>query len=130
MLGLRGKLAILVAVAALAAAITATAAHAQFPYGNGADHSLSAGTTPNDISGDDNEWKFAATAEAGSPYASDPKELFGVRGAHVVDADPTVQTAWQTTVGRPDVTIAVLDSGIKWNERDTEMDLRRKVRLN
>ncbi|MFL5886664.1 MAG: S8 family serine peptidase, partial [Thermoleophilaceae bacterium] len=39
-------------------------------------------------------------------------------------------TAWETTTGRPDVTIAVLDSGIKWNDHNAMVDLRRKVRLN
>ena len=47
-----------------------------------------------------------------------------------MDADASADTAWQTTTGRPDVTIAVLDSGIKWNEADAMSDLRRKARLN
>src|SRR3954451_4405354 len=85
------------------------------------------GQVPNDL--DDQEWKLAATPEAGSPYAHDPLELYGVRGAHVVDA-ADVDTAWQTTTGRTDVTIAVLDSGIKWNSESAMQDLRRKVRLN
>ncbi|MGI8513189.1 MAG: hypothetical protein ACR2NH_11255, partial [Solirubrobacteraceae bacterium] len=55
-------------------------------------------------------------------------ELCGVRGASVVDDNATfafppclpdtggtrpINTAWQITTGRPDVAIAVLDSGIK-----------------
>jgi len=86
--------------------------------------------TPNDVAGDGNDWKFAATPEPLSPYTSDPKELFGVRGAHVVDASASVDTAWQTTTGRPDVTISVLDSGIKWNDFSAMIDLREKLRLN
>ena len=39
-------------------------------------------------------------------------------------------TAWETTLGRPDVTIAVMDSGIKWNDAGAMSDLRLKVRLN
>ena len=39
---------------------------------------------------------------------------------------PALDTAWQVTTGRPDVTIAVLDSGIKWNDdrRDEERPLQ------
>ena len=63
----------------------------------------------------------------GSPYTTSAQELFGVRGAHVVDSNPAVGTAWQTTVGRPDVTIAVLDSGIKWYDQGSMADLRSKI---
>jgi hypothetical protein len=56
-------------------------------------------------------------------------ELCGVRGASVVDdratvppatgsclsAGSPVKTAFEVTTGRPDVVIAVLDSGIKWS---------------
>ena len=119
-----------IALCALALALIATPASADFPYGSPPDYNLGAGVTPNDLNDDGNDWKYAATAEAGSPYTSDPKELFGVRGAHVVDPDPTVNTAWQTTVGRPDVSISVLDSGIRWDDRGAMEDLRDKVRLN
>src|SRR5919201_1247012 len=54
---------------------------------------------------------------------ANPAELFGVTGM-------SVDRAWQVTTGRPDVTIAVLDSGIKWNDVGAMSDLRRKVRLN
>ena len=37
-------------------------------------------------------------------------------------------TAWMTTTGRPDVTIAVLDSGIEWNNPGAMDDLRFKLR--
>ena len=43
---------------------------------------------------------------------------------------PAGDTAWETTTGRPDVTIAVLDSGIKWNDAGAMVDLRKKTRLN
>lgn len=38
----------------------------------------------------------------------------------------SLDRAWQTTLGRDDVVIAVLDSGIRWNQAD----LRRKIWLN
>jgi Subtilase family len=110
--------------------IGAVPAYGDFPYGAPPDYNLAPGVTPSDLSGDSNDWKFAATPEAGSLYTTDPNELFGVRGAHVVDPSASVDTAWQTTVGRPDVAISVLDSGIKWNDRDAMVDLRKKIRLN
>jgi Subtilase family len=110
--------------------VSAVPAYADFPYGTAPDNKLGPGVTPNDLSGDSNDWKFAATPEAGSPYTSDAKELFGVRGAHVVDPNAAIDTAWQTTTGRPDVAIAVLDSGIKWYDRGNMIDLRKKIRLN
>src|SRR6187399_138146 len=110
--------------------VGAVPAYADFPYGTPPEYKLGPGVTPNDLNQDDNDWKFAATAESGSPFTSDPTELFGVRGAHVVDANASVDTAWQTTTGRPEVTISVLDSGIRWDERSTMLDLRKKIRLN
>ena len=78
------------------------------------------------------EDQYAATAAPGSPWASSARELTGVRGAHLVDrsTDPSVKTAWQTTTGRADVVISVLDSGILWNSAlisNRMKDLRRKV---
>lgn len=72
---------------------------------------------PNDYLGGQT-WKFAIEP-TGNPE---------------VDADPTdpsskgmaVDRAWTTSTGRPDVTVAVLDSGIDWEDGD----LRKKVRLN
>ena len=95
---------------------------AAFPY----EHDPA--RAPSDLSGK-LEWMYAATPEPGNePVNSDPQELHGVRGASLVDkAD--VDYAWRTTTGRPDVTIAVLDSGIKWNDRTAMLDLRKKTRL-
>ncbi len=87
---------------------------------------------PNDYTGDGNEFKFAATPDSGNgpQINNNPVELNGVRGAHVFDAADSAATAFKTTLGRPDVTISVLDSGIKWNDAGAMSDLRRKVRLN
>ena len=49
------------------------------------------------------------------------EELFGVTGA-------SIDRAWETTTGRPDVLIAVLDSGIRWAEQ--QGDLVDKFYLN
>jgi hypothetical protein len=101
----------------------AGSAWAAFPY----DYN---GTAPNDLQGKV-EWMYAATPEPGNTLVNaDPRELGGVRGASLVDRDPSVETAWQTTTGRPDVTIAVLDSGIEWNDLGAMRDLRTKTRLN
>jgi hypothetical protein len=93
---------------------------------------LNPGETPNDLGGDGNSFKFAATNDpSNGPHINgNPVELNGVRGAHVDDASPAAQTAWMKTTGRPDVSIAVLDSGIKWNDARAMSDLRLKVRLN
>src|SRR5918992_600185 len=101
----------------------AGSAWAAFPY----DYD---GTAPSDLQGKV-EWMYAATPEPGNTLVNaDPRELGGVRGASLVDRDPTIETAWQRTTGRPDVTIAVLDSGIEWNELEAMRDLRAKTRLN
>jgi subtilase family protein len=116
-------------LAALAAPVST--ALATFPYGTGPQYKVG-NETPGDLAGDDNDWKFAATPESLAPpsVTSDPRSLFGVRGAHVADATDAPTTAWETTTGRPDVGIAVLDSGIRWDEGGTMQDLGRKVRLN
>src|SRR4051812_26638089 len=143
---MRGKVsrgmgrAALAAAAALVAAgtVAAPGALAAFPYthagGNPADFDdlhLGPGETPSDLSGDGNAKKFAATPDPGNSFInSSSVELDGVRGARVADTSASAQTAWMTTVGRPDVGIAVLDSGIKWNDEGAMSDLRRKVLLN
>jgi len=103
-----------------------------------------------------NDYKFLATPETPNPAnpqsAESAKinmqqdELCGVRGASIADpaatqppgscvsgpaTNPTpVKTAFNVSTGRPDVTIAVLDSGIKWNDAGAMTALRKKVRLN
>jgi hypothetical protein len=129
---------LVLAVAATALALAAPPAFGAFPYTRGGgnpkdftDLYLNAGQTPNDLDGDGNEFKFAATPDPDNSFDnSNPVELGGVRGAHIDDAFSGVQTAWMRTTGRPDVTIAVLDSGIKWNDPDAMSNLRLKVHLN
>src|SRR3954454_23041836 len=139
--GHRPVRAALACALAMLVLLPAAVAHAEFPYapGSGFDkHDYSTfhtnvGQAPNDLADDGNDWKFAATPGADSAgLAANPYELDGVRGAHVVDPAAAADnpTAWETTTGRPDVTIAVLDSGIKWNDHGAMQDLRAKVALN
>jgi len=132
----RGLVVLVLALAALG--LAARPSFAAFPYArpgaNTHDFSdlyLGAGETPNDLSGDVNEFKFAATPDPSNTLDnSNLVELGGVRGAHIDDASGAAQTAWMTTTGRPDVSIAVLDSGIKWNDGGAMNDLRLKIRIN
>jgi Subtilase family len=91
---------------------------------------LDPGQAPGDLSGNE-QWMYSATAESPNPNP-DPfgVELGGVRGGHIVDPATGPATAWQTTTGRPDVQIAVLDSGIEWNDAGAMQNLRFKVWLN
>ncbi len=131
---------VIAAVLAIASVAPASSALAAFPWppsgGDPTDYSqyrLPSGSdkAPNDLGGS-NIWKFAATPDDAPESAinnADPVELDGVRGASLVD-DADVDQGWRTTTGRPDVVIAVLDSGIKWNDRGAMVDLRRKTRLS
>jgi hypothetical protein len=121
------------ATAALAGALPGLA-HAAFPYAAQGPPTAyeqfrlpsGAGKTPKDLTGK-LTWMYAATPEG--PVVPDKRELDGVRGAHL--ADPAdVDQAWRTTTGRPDVTIGVTDSGIKWDDLTAMRDLRFKTRLS
>jgi hypothetical protein len=125
------------ALACALAAIAATPALGAFPYSHaGADTKdytdLWLNTeVPNDLSGDGNDFKFAATADPSNDLInSNPVELGGIRGAHLDDASIGVDYGMKLTTGRPDVTISVLDSGIKWNDQGAMSDLRLKFRLS
>lgn len=129
-------LGLVLAVAALCA--LPAAASAQFPYqpqGNPSDYANyrlpPSAPRPNDLTGD-RVWMYASTPPSPtSPLTLDKRELNGVRGASIVDADPNAPQAWATTTGRPDVTIAVLDSGVMWNNWSKPLaDIRLKVKLN
>jgi len=128
------RFAIGVAVLLTAGIVIVPAASADFPYSRNAsptgfdDLYLNPGQTPSDLGG--NTFKFAATPDPANAQNANPVELGGVRGAHVVDADALADTAFQVTTGRPDVTIAILDSGIKWNDAGDMTDLREKTRIN
>jgi hypothetical protein len=77
---------------AFALAWVSSPAAARFPY----PPRLAPGQVPNDLTGG-TVWKFSATPEAPSllnaTVRSSAMELHGVRGAHIVDANPGVATA-------------------------------------
>jgi hypothetical protein len=129
----------------------ASVASADFPYlpatgGNPSDpqtFKLQPGAVPSEFAGGV-DWKFSATPEQSTQsnllINGRQDELCGVRGASIVDslvtqpvgclAGTPVRTAWQLTTGQPRVVIAVLDSGIEWNDAQAMTDLRDKVRIN
>ena len=125
----------------LVTGVGAGTAGASFPYTS----KLAPGQAPSEFS-ESGDWKFAATPDTvlSSPLAitvrNQPDELCGIRGMSIVDRQTTqpagscahgpIHTAWEVTTGRTDVTIAVLDSGIEWNDAGAMNDLRAKVRLN
>src|SRR4051795_7491907 len=124
--------------ALLALLLAVPASHAAFPYkpqGDVNDFSgyrlpPGAGQTPNDLS-DKRVWMYSSTpsATASPTTLADKRELNGVRGAHVADA-ADVDQGWRVTTGRPDVTISILDSGIKWNDLGAMLDVRKKARIS
>ena len=104
-------------LALLAAALAAPPAEATFPY-----PAPPAGTPPQDYAAycflpttsppvrpsdftGGTAWKLTSDQSGDPTIDASPAELFGVTGM-------SVDLAWQITTGRPDVTIAVLDSGI------------------
>lgn len=132
----RARLAIAASlIAVTVSALVAGPALGAFPY----NRSTGSGTEyrdfflddefPTDLS-DNEEWMYSATAEASPPPDPFGIELGGVRGGHVGDDADAPVTAWETTLGRPDVLIAVHDSGIKWNDTGAMNNLRFKVHLN
>ncbi len=52
-------------------------------------------------------WKLGSGTTGNPEIDQNPQELFGITGS-------SVDRAWQVTTGRPDVVIAILDSGIRW----------------
>jgi hypothetical protein len=151
----RGTFGRMVGVAAAVALLClgpSSVARADFPYPgpNGNIHDpttwkLPPGVTPTNFA---DNWKLAATSES-SPQSDalvNPKadELCGIRGMSVVDMNATfpsgtgscvtagspVRTAFEVTLGRPDVLIASLDSGIEWNDQGAMIALRKKISLN
>ncbi len=53
------------------------------------------------------DWKLTSARSTSAQVSENPQELCGVKGN-------SVDTAWETTTGRPDTVIAITDSGIEW----------------
>ena len=155
----RAHLAIAAAAVALAAVPTQALADFPY-VGDGtasepASWALAPGHVPSNIGG--LAWKFAATPAIPPSQTSEPAgyqavtqnnsqqdELCGVTGMSLVDSHATfppetgscivagspVKTAFEVSLGRPDVSIGELDSGIKWNDAGAMLQLRKKVLLN
>jgi hypothetical protein len=155
----RARHALATLAVAAGCAAGASQAFAEFPYvgtgtqGQPASWKLAPGQVPSNLGG--LGWKFAATpatpsttnpveAEQTKLNNSQTDELCGVTGMSLVDLHATfpaetgscvaagspVHTGFEVTVGRPDVTIAELDSGIKWNDPGAMSTVRKKYLLN
>jgi Subtilase family len=93
---------------------------------------------PSDLGGD--IWKYSSKT-ACDIYAP-PDPLFFENCSAEVQADPnrpqelkwvtgaSIDKAWETTTGRPDVVIAVHDSGVRWDDGGAMADLNNKTWLN
>ena len=99
-------------------AFASTHARAAWPPAPGADMKDKA-NWPNDYSGRWNYLSYFADRPAGSPTLDDADLKLGAQGM-------SVDKAWTYTIGRDDTKIAVIDSGIKWDEAD----IVNKVALN
>ncbi|MGI9184531.1 MAG: hypothetical protein ACR2GZ_06125 [Solirubrobacteraceae bacterium] len=149
-----GRFAVLLAsVAALAMALglpasAPAATGAQFPYPAGISqpqssaYRLAPGSVPSNFS-DGADWELTGTPDTslGSTLVNQqPDQLCGIRGISLADsqaAQPAgscatgpVQTAFSVSTGNPDVHIAVLDSGIEWNDPNLMANEADKVWLN
>ena len=138
-LGGRGRRKALVPLWVLLALLAfAAPAAADFPFapqGNPDDYTdyYVTDEEPDDVGDDDGGeyFKYSATPDPENVVNNArPTELGGVRGASLFDLDESEDWAWQVSSGRPDVTIAVLDSGIQWNDASAMIDLRFKTRIS
>ncbi len=120
MLSRKSLCAVTIAACAAASSVTFGShdARAAWPPARGADMRDKA-NWPNDYNG---RWNYASTLpeqQPGTPpYLSADRKL-GASGM-------SIDKAWTYTIGRADVKIAVLDSGIHWEQKD----LVNKVALN
>jgi hypothetical protein len=154
------RLAATLILALLALAAVSASASATFPfYGTGSagqpgSWKLAPGETVSNLGGELTQ-HFGAVPQ--TPSTSEPvegaevtklngqlDELCGVMGMSITDAHATmpagtgsciaggtpIHTAFQVSVGRPDVSIAELDSGIKWESAGDMLQLRGKYLLN
>ncbi len=146
-----GWLSLLAVAALFALGAPGAWAAGTFPYPDGvnqpesANYKLNPGQTPSNFS-DTGAWELTGTPDTSG---SDPRQaavnnqsdqLCGIRGISLADTQITqpagscatgpVQTAFQFSTGNPDVHIAVLDSGIEWNDPGVMANEAGKVWLN
>jgi hypothetical protein len=137
-------------VALSVSGVLALPAHATFPYpGPGSNDPYDyqdyakTGTLPPDM--DDGErWKYSSKT-ACQLYGPDIPSQTPPEGRKSLNCDPVVEQnplelrgvtgasldeAWKMTTGRPDVIIAVHDSGIEWDNRGAMVNLVTKTWLN
>lgn len=136
----------IIALGALIAWIAVSPAEAEFPFSRGGsaadpyayqdymfitDANDPGQYPPSDLGGDD--WKYSSKnacqlygnfdPRCNPAAVADPQELNQVTGA-------SIDLAWETTTGRPDVVIAVHDSGVRWDDFGAMVDLNNKTWLN
>ncbi len=141
--------AVCVVSCGVGAGLLPAAAQAQFPFPAGVNqpespnYRLAPGVTPSNFS-ETGDWELSATPDTSltSELTVDRQadQLCGVRGISLLDAaavQPTgclagqpVKTAFEVSTGNPDVHVAVLDSGIEWNDPDVMANEADKVWLN
>jgi len=66
---------------------------------------------PSNFTADGNDWKLSSKRTTEPNIYLNPQELCGTKGM-------SVDRAWSYTMGSPNVTIAVIDSGIEWCDPD------------
>jgi len=118
---------VLAALTALVLSLVAAEARAEFPYpacgacadpSDYQDYLFNPVNNPPIIISEVDALDFRVSSLVDPDLPNTPEELFGVAGM-------SIDLAWQITTGRPDVSIAVLDSGIIYSS-----DTARKARLN
>ncbi|MGI8609814.1 MAG: hypothetical protein ACR2MY_11395 [Candidatus Dormibacteria bacterium] len=117
---------VLAAGALLFAVLSPTVAVADMPWPTAPapgrydyENYLRSNTPPNEYSASD----YKITSSSDPQTGQTAQELGGVMGA-------SLDKAFQVSTGRPDIHIAVLDSGIMWNDGSKMADLRNKIALN
>ncbi|TMA56078.1 MAG: hypothetical protein E6J75_10445, partial [Deltaproteobacteria bacterium] len=126
----------LLALPLLAVVLLAVPAGAELPFLASPNRCDSSGLPlgciplPNEMSGaagscNGEKWKYASTnfCTTDPVVNASANELSGVSGM-------SVEIAWRLETGRPDVVIAVHDSGIMWNNTGDMSQLRKKIHLN
>src|SRR5438034_3113164 len=111
-------LALLCLAVIAAFALRTHRAHAAWPPAPGADM-RDPSNWPNDYHERWNYLSYFPKRDANAPPLLDADRKLGAAGM-------SIDRAWTFTIGRDDVKIMVIDSGIKWDERD----LVNKVALN